>query len=142
MLIYGVVGADANLIVIELSFVVVGIGLALNTGPVVGVAVSAVASDLAGLASGIANLARMSGATLGVAVQGSVLAVVGRNASHGPQFVSGLRAAVIVGCVVEFAGAVLAFRGVSRKAQPAAPTDQSPRRAAAGSRLAAAEQKN
>ncbi|GAA1248377.1 MFS transporter [Kitasatospora nipponensis] len=114
LLIYALAGPDADLAVTELAFVVVGIGLALNTGPVVGVAVSAVAPEYAGLASGIANLSRMFGATLGVAVQGTVLAVVGRGASHGPQFVSGLRAAILVGCAVEFLGALVAFWGVAR----------------------------
>ncbi|GAA1960383.1 MFS transporter [Kitasatospora viridis] len=125
LLIYAVVGADANLAVIELAFVIVGIGLALNTGPVVGVAVSAVPGELAGLASGIANLSRMLGATLGVAVQGTVLAIVGHNASHGPEFVHGLRVAILVGCAAEFLGAVVAFYGVNRTkgsaAEPAAP---------------------
>jgi Na+/melibiose symporter-like transporter len=79
---------------------------------VVGVAVSAVEPELAGLASGIANLARMFGATLGVAIQGTVLAVASAGAANGPHFVQGLRTAVAVGCAVEFIGAVVAFRYV------------------------------
>jgi EmrB/QacA subfamily drug resistance transporter len=109
MLIYAVVGGDANLALIEVAFVIVGIGLALNTGPVVGVAVSAVSAERAGLASGIANLARMFGATLGVAVQGTVLAVISHDVTHGPAFLSGLRTALLVGSGVELLGAAIAL---------------------------------
>lgn len=108
MLIYALVGAAGNIWLIEIAFVVVGIGLALNTGPVVGVAVSAVSADRAGLASGIANLARMFGSALGVAVQGTVLAVVSAGATHGPAFLSGVRDALLVGCAVELLGGLVA----------------------------------
>jgi DHA2 family methylenomycin A resistance protein-like MFS transporter len=109
LLIFAVVGGDGSLVTIEVAFVAVGIGLALNTGPVVGVAVHAVSPERAGLASGIANLARMLGATLGVAVLGTVLAIVSGDATHGPAFLSGLRAALLVGCVVELFGALVAI---------------------------------
>jgi predicted MFS family arabinose efflux permease len=112
MLIYALVGAAGNIWLIEVAFVVVGIGLALNTGPVVGVAVSAVSADRAGLASGIANLARMFGSALGVAVQGTV---VSAGATHGPAFLSGVRDALLVGCAVE---TVRRPRGRTESAQP------------------------
>ena len=114
---YAAVASSGSLLLIEAAQVIVGIGLALNTGPVVGVAVSAVSAGLAGLASGIANLARMFGAALGVAVQGTVLAVVGSNAAHGPAFLDGLRAALLVGCAVELAGAVVALVKVRNPAR-------------------------
>ncbi|WP_211239416.1 MFS transporter [Actinokineospora inagensis] len=103
------VGSDANIWLIEASFVIVGMGLALNTGPVVGVAVSAVRPERAGLASGIANLARMFGAAIGVAVQGTVLAIVSGDALKGPDFTAGISAAMWVGAAVEFTGAIIAF---------------------------------
>jgi MFS transporter, DHA2 family, methylenomycin A resistance protein len=110
---YAAVGGDGPLPLTEVAFVITGTGLALNTGPVVGVAVSAVAPRLAGLASGIANLARMLGAALGVAVQGTALAVAGHGATHGASFTAGLRAALLVGCAAEVAGAVIALLKVS-----------------------------
>ncbi|WP_194925416.1 MFS transporter [Catenulispora pinisilvae] len=119
ILIYAVAGADANLLLLETAFTVIGVGLALNTGPVVGVAVSAVAPELAGLASGLANLARMFGATLGVAVQGTVMDLAANGATSGPHFVHGLRVALTVACTVEFAGAVVAYRYVANP-RPAA----------------------
>lgn len=116
---YAVVIRTESLGLIEIALVIVGAGLALNTGPVVGVAVSAVAPDLAGLASGIANLARMFGASLGVAVQGTVLAIVGNGTSHGPSFVGGLQAALLIGCAIELLGAVVAMAKVRNPATDA-----------------------
>jgi MFS transporter, DHA2 family, methylenomycin A resistance protein len=109
LLTYAVSGGDGPLPLTEIAFVITGAGLALNTGPVVGVAVSAVAPRLAGLASGLANLARMLGAALGVAVQGTALAVAGHGATHGTNFTAGLRAALLVGCAAELAGAAVAL---------------------------------
>jgi EmrB/QacA subfamily drug resistance transporter len=108
LLLYALVGPSSDLVLVSGVLAVTGLGLALNTGPVVGVAVSAVAPELAGLASGVANLARMFGATLGVAVMGSVLAAVSGGGTHGAALDSGLRAAAIVGCAVEWIGALVA----------------------------------
>ena len=54
-----------------------GAGLALNTAPAVGLAMSAVPMERSGLASGVVNLARLVGITVGVAVLGSAMAAVG-----------------------------------------------------------------
>jgi EmrB/QacA subfamily drug resistance transporter len=109
---YAAVGGDADLPWLFLMFAVIGLGLSLNTGPVVGVAVAAVEPDRAGLASGVANLARMFGATLGVAVLGTVLGMVSGGAPNGPEFLAGLRAALLVGAAVELTGAVVAFAAI------------------------------
>jgi MFS transporter, DHA2 family, methylenomycin A resistance protein len=114
---YAAVISTGSLGLIEVALVIVGAGLALNTGPVVGVAVSAVAPNLAGLASGIANLARMFGASLGVAVQGSVLAIIAGRVSRGPAFVGGLRVALIIGCGIELLGACIAVLKVRNPAR-------------------------
>jgi len=53
---------------------VVGVGLGLNTAPVNSVAVANVPRERSGTASGLLNTARMVGATLGVAILGSVFA--------------------------------------------------------------------
>lgn len=121
---YAAVVGTGSLLLIETAQVIVGVGLALNTGPVVGVAVSAVPPGLAGLASGIANLARMFGAALGVAVQGTVLAIIGQDATNGPAFISGLRAALLVGCGVELAGALVALLKVRNPARNPAPLEK------------------
>ena len=77
LLLYAGVGPHGDIWLLELSFVLAGAGLALNTGPAVGLAMSAVPLRRAGLASGVVNLARLVGITVGVAVLGSAMAAVG-----------------------------------------------------------------
>jgi hypothetical protein len=103
---------------LQTAFVLAGAGLAFNTAPAVGLAMSAVSSGRAGLASGVVNLARLIGVTVGIAVLGSVLALVGGNADHGAAFGDGVRAAVLTGGLVEFVGAalVLWFARTTRRA--------------------------
>jgi EmrB/QacA subfamily drug resistance transporter len=77
MALYAAVGAHADVWLLELSFVLAGAGLALNTAPAVGLALAAVPVQRSGLASGVVNLARLVGITVGVAVLGSALAAIG-----------------------------------------------------------------
>jgi len=104
------IGADTNLVVIEAALLVVGIGLGLNTAPVNGVAVAALPPARSGTASGMLNTSRMVGATLGVAILGSVFAsFAGAEAATGAGFMTGMRAALGIGGVAELVGAVIAF---------------------------------
>ena len=89
----------------EIGLLLTGIGMALNTGPVLSVAVTAVAPTRAGTASALVNMARMMGATFGVAVLGAAYDAAGMG-SHG--FTLAMR----IGAAVAFAGAVLAMRVV------------------------------
>jgi MFS family permease len=95
---YGAVGPQAPVWLLELSFVLAGAGLALNTGPAVGLAMSAVPVQRAGLASGVVNLARLVGITVGVAVLGSAMAAIGA------------QTAMLIGAAVLLTGAVVALR--------------------------------
>lgn len=107
---YALLGGTAPLPALCAVFAVTGLGLGLNTGPVMGVAVAAVAPERTGVASGVANLARMTGATMGVAVMGAALAA----GAQAGGFADGLRAALLVGAAVELTGAVVAYRGLRR----------------------------
>jgi EmrB/QacA subfamily drug resistance transporter len=122
MLLYATVGPDAELWLLETAFVLTGAGLAFNTGPAVGLAMSAVPVAHAGLASSVVNLARLVGITVGIAVMGTVLAVVSGDATAGPGFADGVRAGMLAGAVVEVVGAVVVFgytgRGRSRHTAP------------------------
>ena len=101
---------NSGLGLIEMALVIVGIGLGLNTAPVNGVAVAAVPPARAGTASGILNTARMVGATLGVAILGSLFAAyAGQQANTIESFLIGLRAAMNVAGVAELLGAAVAF---------------------------------
>jgi MFS family permease len=102
MAVYAAAGPHAEVWLLELSFVLAGAGLALNTGPAVGLAMSAVPVRRAGLASGVVNLARLVGITVGVAVLGSAMAAIGG--------ADGARIATMLGGLVQLAGAAVAFR--------------------------------
>jgi hypothetical protein len=99
---YAAVGPQAEVWLIELSFVLAGAGLALTTGPAVGLAMSAVPVQRAGLASGVVNLARLVGITVGVALLGSAMAAIGG--------ADGARIATMVGGLVQLIGAAVALR--------------------------------
>jgi predicted MFS family arabinose efflux permease len=103
MLVYALAGPNANIVLLEAGFVLTGAGLAFNTGPAVGLAMSAMPLTRAGLASGVANLARLVGITVGVAALGTVMAL------------DGVRPALLVGAVVELMGAAVVLRWVSSK---------------------------
>ncbi|MBN2693012.1 MAG: MFS transporter [Burkholderiaceae bacterium] len=92
--------AGQSLWLAEVGLFLTGVGMALNTGPVLASAVVAVEPARAGTASAMINTARMVGATLGVGVLGSVFAA-------GGSVVAGFAAAMAIGAAVVFAGALL-----------------------------------
>jgi EmrB/QacA subfamily drug resistance transporter len=100
---------DPGLAPVELALLVVGVGLGLNTAPVNGVAVAAVPAGRSGTASGLLNTSRMVGATLGVAILGSVFAAyAGQRPDVAGSFMPGLRAAMIAAGLAELLGAAIA----------------------------------
>jgi EmrB/QacA subfamily drug resistance transporter len=108
LLLLTLIGRVPNVWLIEIALLIIGVGLGLNTGPVNSVAVANVAASRSGTASGLLNTARMIGATLGVAVLGSIFAVhAGEGAGEG--MVSGLRVALFGGAVAELVGAAVAL---------------------------------
>lgn len=111
LLLLSVVTAETSLSVIEIDLAILGIGLGLNTGPVNSVAVASVPSARSGTASGLLNTARMVGATLGVAIMGTVFAHYARQGSR-TAFVTGLQTALRIGGAGELLGAAIAFIGV------------------------------
>ena len=88
---------------------VVGAGLGLNTAAVNSVAVANVPRERAGTASGLLNTARMTGATLGVALLGAVFAHFAGQAGNADGFLPGLRAALTIAGAAELAGAAIAL---------------------------------
>jgi hypothetical protein len=105
MALYAAVGPHADMWLLEIAFVLAGAGLALNTGPAVGLAMSAVPVQRAGLGSGVVNLARLVGITVGVAMLGSAMAAMGA------------QTAMALGGAVQLIGAAVALRW----ARPEAP---------------------
>jgi MFS family permease len=92
-----------------ITMALIGIGLACNSGPVMTVVVGNVSATRAGLASGFGNVARMIGATLGVAVLGAIFAAHLANGHGTTAFMTGLHTAFLVGGCIELLGSVLAI---------------------------------
>jgi len=107
--------SGTGLTYIALALSIGGVGLGLNTAPVNGVAVAAVPPARSGTASGMLNTARMVGATLGVAILGSIFAAhAGQHAVMGQGFLAGLRAAMAGSGSAEWLGALIAFAFIRR----------------------------
>lgn len=81
-----------------------GLGMGVSTGPLMGVAVGSVPAARSGTASALINVARMVGATLGVAILGALYTVLGG------------RTALLGGGLVQLAGATAAWATISRTA--------------------------
>jgi MFS transporter, DHA2 family, methylenomycin A resistance protein len=92
----------------------IGIGLGLNIGPVLAVAMGSMPAERSGMASGLSNVARMVGATLGVALLGAVLAGHLSNGHGSAPFMVGLHSAFLVGGCIELIGAILAVLCIPR----------------------------
>ncbi|NLS17688.1 MFS transporter [Rhizobium sp. P40RR-XXII] len=103
----GIAFAENLLIAEELGLLLTGIGMGFATGPLTAVAVSSVASERAGTASALINVARMVGATIGVAALGSVFAFF-----HEPP--SGFITAMLCGGVAQLLGSVATWRYLKR----------------------------
>jgi EmrB/QacA subfamily drug resistance transporter len=111
--------ASAGTSIVELivALTATGVALGLETGPLMAVAVASIPASRSGLASGLVNVARMVGATLGVAILGAVFA---SHAGHGTpstaHFLTGLHRALLGGAGAEGAGGVIAWLWIDRNA--------------------------
>jgi MFS transporter, DHA2 family, methylenomycin A resistance protein len=102
LLLIGATARETSLVFAEIGFVLTGIGMGLATGPLMGEAIGAVGAARSGTASALINVARMVGATVGVAALGAAYAVF----EGGPE---GLRCAMLLGGVAQLAGAAYAW---------------------------------
>jgi EmrB/QacA subfamily drug resistance transporter len=106
-----------NLLLVQSAMVLVGVGMGLNTGPVVSVAVSAAPESHAGTASGILNTARIVGATLGVAILVAIFAAkAGQTGSDPARIVDGFRYAMWGGVASELMGTLVALLFIRKNA--------------------------
>jgi len=98
LLLIGLTAGASSLVFAEIGLALTGVGMGLATGPLMGEAVGAVPAARSGTASAIINVARMVGATVGVAALGAVYAAL----KGGPE---GLRLAMILGGAAQLSGA-------------------------------------
>jgi DHA2 family methylenomycin A resistance protein-like MFS transporter len=98
---YGLIGA---------ALFAVRLGLGLITGPISTAAMANAPAARSGLSSGLANVGRMIGATLGVAALGMLFGGrVETAAQDVPRFMEGMHGAFLMGAVAEFAGSGIAL---------------------------------
>ncbi|HTK12310.1 MAG TPA: MFS transporter [Xanthobacteraceae bacterium] len=104
----GLTTQTASLIGAEIGLALTGLGMGLATGPLMDAAVGAVSAARSGTAAALINTARMIGATIGVAVLGALYSITGGGTE-------GLRAAMLVGGVVQLACATTAWFATAAK---------------------------
>jgi DHA2 family methylenomycin A resistance protein-like MFS transporter len=93
----------------------IGIGLGLITGPISMVAVANAPAARSGMSSGLVNVGRMVGATLGVAFLGLIYGPrIEEAAKEAPQFLAGMKKTFLIGAVAQFLGAVIALNWLRR----------------------------
>jgi MFS transporter, DHA2 family, methylenomycin A resistance protein len=105
LLIVAATRAGDPMLLAQAGLVFAGLGMGLNTGPLYGIAIGSVGQERSGTASSLINVARMTGATLGVAVLGTLFGLM-----HGGS--AGLRAAMLTGGIVQLCGAMAAFAAI------------------------------
>jgi MFS family permease len=102
LLLIGAGGLQPNIAPAEFGLAITGLGLGLGSGPLSAMAVGHVAAARAGMAAALINIARISGATIGVAVLGTCYAAAG----GGPR---GLLLSMMTGSLAQFTGAATAW---------------------------------
>jgi MFS family permease len=110
LMLIGVSAYLPSIIWAEIGLALTGLGLGFSTGPLMGVAVGAVSAARSGTAGAVVNVARMAGATIGVASLGAVFAIM----QGGP---GGLFVAMLIGGGAQMACAAAAW--VTMGANPA-----------------------
>lgn len=106
LLALSVSAGEKSIVVVEIGLALTGLGMGLATGPLLEVAVGAVPAARSGTAAALINVARMTGATIGVAVLGAVFAAAHDN-------VTGLRLSMLLGGLVQLTGAAVAWTTTS-----------------------------
>jgi MFS transporter, DHA2 family, methylenomycin A resistance protein len=107
LLIVAATRAGSPMLVAQCGLMLAGLGMGLNTGPLYGIAVASAGQERSGTASSLINVARMTGATLGIALPGTVFGLLNGSTV-------GLRAAMLIGGIAQLCGAVVAFATVRR----------------------------
>jgi DHA2 family methylenomycin A resistance protein-like MFS transporter len=102
LVLIGLTADSASIFAAEIGPALTGLGMGLATGPLMGAAVGAVVAARSGTAAALINVARMAGATIGVAVLGAVFAI----AHGGPD---GLRLSMLLGGLVQLASAAVVW---------------------------------
>ncbi|WP_435106382.1 MFS transporter [Arhodomonas sp. AD133] len=111
LVVVAVAAARASMPATMVALAMTGVGTGLATGPLLGAAIAAVPAPRAGTAAALINVARMVGATGGVAVLGAIFAL-------DADTFAGLQHALLVGAGLQLAGAAVASLTTGRQPRP------------------------
>jgi MFS transporter, DHA2 family, methylenomycin A resistance protein len=104
------VSQQSGYAIIAAALFAVGLGLGLITGPIATAAVANAPVARSGTSSGLVNVGRMVGATLGVAILGILFgAHIEETARDPARFLEALRAAFLIGGAAQLCGALIAL---------------------------------
>lgn len=107
LLLLSATDAGHPLFLAEIGLTLAGLGMGLCTGPLLSVAVGSVPPARSGTAAALINVARMTGATIGVALLGTLFVYWGGGA--------GFRAAMLTGGIAQLCGAAAAAATIRRR---------------------------
>jgi EmrB/QacA subfamily drug resistance transporter len=114
---FALLDVDSSFLLSVPGYVLVGLGYGTAVPAISAIAMGAIEVERAGIASGVLNTARQVGTAVGLAALGSIGAAVAAGPfTNDEDFVSGMRASMIVGGVLALAASVitLAARAKSR----------------------------
>ena len=105
---FALLGVDSAFAVAVPGYVLVGVGYGAAVPAISAMAMGAIEVQRAGVASGVLNTARQVGSALGLAALGSIATAVAAGPFSNPaDFVSGMRAAMLVAGALVLAAALL-----------------------------------
>jgi DHA2 family methylenomycin A resistance protein-like MFS transporter len=111
VLVFALLDVDTPFLLAVPGYVLVGVGYGTAVPAISAVAMGAIEVERAGVASGILNTARQVGAALGLAALGSIATAVASGSFRDPEdFVSGMRAAMLVGGGLALTASLLTWR--------------------------------
>jgi EmrB/QacA subfamily drug resistance transporter len=109
---FALLDADSPFVAAVPGYFLVGVGYGTAVPAISAVAMGAIEVERAGVASGVLNTARQVGSAVGLAALGSIaIAVAGGSLSNPGDFVSGMRAAMLVAGALALAASVLTLVG-------------------------------
>jgi MFS transporter, DHA2 family, methylenomycin A resistance protein len=115
LLTFSSIDASSGYWPIAIALFAVGIGLGLITGPIATVAVANAPAVRSGMSSGLVNVGRMVGATLGVAFLGLMFGPrIEEAAKDAPRFMAGMSTSFLIGAAAQFLGAAIALTWLRR----------------------------
>jgi EmrB/QacA subfamily drug resistance transporter len=113
LVLFSRLGLDSGFWDLVPGLVIGGVGMAITMTPMTAAAMGSVPVAKAGVSSGVLNTFRQVGGSLGIAVMGAILTsqqsgALSSGATPREAFLDGFQAALLVGAIVAFAGAVTA----------------------------------